>query len=85
MLILFHILIALSSLAYTTFTFISPSCSRLQMSYVLALSTLLTGGYLVFLNPAHFTQTCLTGIVYVAVTLYGTNAARRTLLKASSN
>ena len=70
MAILIHVLVALSSIVYTTFVFVRPSPSRLKLSYGLIAGTFKTGTYLVMSKQAHLLQTCVTGLAYLgAMTL----------------
>lgn len=77
MLLLTHIIIALGSLAATTFAYFSPSTVALRISYALIASTLLSGTYLAVTSPAHMLQVCVSGLTYVAVATVGIVAARR--------
>lgn len=77
MLLITHIIIALGSLAATTFAYFSPSNVALRVSYALIASTLLSGTYLAVTSPAHMVQVCISGLTYVAVATVGVIAARR--------
>ena len=66
MILVTHILIALSSIAFSTYTFFRPSVTKFRLSYVLAGAVLASGFYLVWLNPAALTRLCTTGLVYLA-------------------
>ena len=74
-----HIIIALSSVFYTLFVFFSPSQNRLRASYILIALTILTGSCLVAIMPAHLTQTCVEGLVYIAAMLAGIFAVKHKL------
>lgn len=78
-----HILIALSSVALTTYTYFAPSRFKLHLSYTLIGLTLATGTYLVFLNPAHLVSACTSGIFYLSVVSAGSLLARRKLQDAT--
>jgi len=67
MLILIHVLIALSSVGLTTYAFFAPSKTKLHASYALVGATLASGTVLVASNPVHITQACTTGLFYVGV------------------
>jgi hypothetical protein len=67
MILLAHIVIALSSIAYSTYLFFSPSKKKLYASYGLVGLTLVSGTYLVISTGAHVLQSCLTGLVYIGV------------------
>lgn len=81
MILIFHILAATSSLAYTAWVFIKPTQSGLVTAYVLVALTVISGCALLVLNPAHLTQTCETGLVYLAIVTVGIFAARHKLAK----
>jgi hypothetical protein len=80
MTLLLHIIIALSSVALTTITFIAPSRAKLRISYGLIGATLVSGAYLVLTSSAHMLQACVTGLLYVAFMTVGVIAARRKLV-----
>jgi hypothetical protein len=79
MLILIHVIIALSSIGFTTYLAISPSQAKLRLSYVLVALTLVTGTYLVVSTGSNLLKSCLTGLVYLAVVTAGIVAARHRL------
>ncbi len=82
MILIFHILIALSSIAYTSYLFFSPSKSKLRISYALVALTLITGTYLVALNPSHIVSACRTGLLYLGVIFFGIFSVQRKLAQA---
>lgn len=82
--LLTHIIIALSSVAYTSYLYFRPSRNGLRLSYSLVSLTLATGTYLVFLNPVSLAKTCLTGLIYVGIVLVGIVAARHKLAEEPS-
>ena len=89
MILIIHIVSALSSLAFAAAAFLFPSKTKLNITYVLVGTMLITGFYLVFTQPAHLTQTCAEGLVYLVVVSYGIVTARHKLIsmqtKATSN
>ena len=82
MILMLHILIALSSVGYTTYLLITPSAAGLRRAYALVGLTLASGLYLVATTPGHILQTCLTGLVYVGAVTAGLAAARHKLAAA---
>jgi len=84
MILIFHIIIALSSLAFTTYAFFSPSARKLQASYALVGLTLATGTYLVIHKPSHIMQGCATGLLYVAIVTIGIVSAQKKLTDINS-
>ena len=85
MILLTHILIAISSIIYTTLLVIRPSQTKLRTSYILIAATLASGTYLTVLNPVHMLQTCTTGLVYIVVVSAGVFIARRQLIKRQAS
>ena len=81
MILLTHILIAISSMVYTSLLLIQPSRTKLRTSYILIAATLASGTYLTILNPVHMLRTCTTGLIYVVIVSAGVFIARRALIK----
>ena len=71
MILLFHIAIASISVFYSIYLFFKPSFSGLKVSYACITLTIISGTYLVLTKPAHITQTCVEGLVYIAAMLVG--------------
>ncbi|HEX7483565.1 MAG TPA: hypothetical protein VF281_00275 [Candidatus Saccharimonadales bacterium] len=85
MILLTHILIAISSIIYTSPLLVHPSRTKLRTSYILIAATLASGTYLTILNPVHMLQTCTTGLVYVVIVSAGVFIARRQLIKREAD
>ncbi len=86
MILLTHILIALSSLVVASIALIVPSRKKLQASYILAVLTLVSGTVLVVSAHAQIMSACLSGIAYLAVIsvmIYG--ASRKLAAVLSKN
>ncbi|MEK7626297.1 MAG: hypothetical protein AAB423_03035 [Patescibacteria group bacterium] len=66
MVLIAHILLALSSILFSTYVLFNPSRSKIYSSYSLIASTLTTGVYLTLIHPAHIKQACISGVVYIA-------------------
>ncbi|OGL32960.1 hypothetical protein A3F64_01665 [Candidatus Saccharibacteria bacterium RIFCSPHIGHO2_12_FULL_42_8] len=81
MILIIHILIALSSVAYVSYMFFAPSRSKFVVSYSLVGMTLVSGSFLVLLQPAHMAQACVSGLAYTAFVLVAIVAAKRRLVK----
>lgn len=79
MIILIHVLIALSSIVSTAVSFVSPSSKKLKTSYVLIASTLLSGIYLVASAQASLLRTCVSGLLFVTATSIVTHYSRNKL------
>jgi hypothetical protein len=71
MMLLLHILIAFSSLGYTAFTYLYPSKKKLNISYIFITLTFITGTYLVFMHPARLVSSCISGSVFLGVSVIG--------------
>ena len=71
MLIGIHILIALSSFAFTTYLFVSPSRQKFVINYTLIAATLGTGTYLVANTGAPMLQSCVSGLMYITTVTAG--------------
>jgi len=79
MILVLHVLIAVSSLVWTTYLFFSPGRAKLNVSYGLVVATLASGTYLVASSGAHMLQACATGLLYVGLVSLGIASARSRL------
>ncbi len=79
MILFLHIFIALGSMFLTAFAYVSPSKTKLRISYGLVAATIITGTYLVIMKLATLTQSWVTGLVYLAIVAVGIVAARNKL------
>lgn len=71
MILITHIIIALSSLVATTVLAFAPSQMKMRISGVLIALTLGSGTYLVISTHSPLLQSCVTGLAYLAVALTG--------------
>lgn len=78
-LLISHIIIAVSTPLYTVYIFFRPSDKALTISYVLLGLTIASGTTLVILKPVNMTRTCVEGLVYMAVILAGVYAVKHKL------
>ena len=78
-----HILIASASIFYSAMAFIRPSNSKIYISAGLVAATLVTGTALVMSLHASLAQSCITGLVYLAVVSALIVSARYRLVHAS--
>lgn len=85
MILLVHILIAVSSVAFAAYGFFFPSTIRLRISYGLIAATLISGTYLVWTAPAHMVQACTAGLFYTGIMIAATLAVRRKLITATEH
>jgi hypothetical protein len=84
MILVTHILIALSSVIFTTYLLLRPTEVKLYSSYVLVAATIASGVYLTVINPASMLRTCTTGLVYVVIVTAGIAIARKRLAIATA-
>ncbi|MBA2279561.1 hypothetical protein H0V99_03945 [Candidatus Saccharibacteria bacterium] len=80
MLILTHIILALSALALSVASNFRPDTSKLKTSYSLAIGTLASGFLLIIVNNASVLRTCLSGILFFGVVSLLNETARRKLV-----
>ncbi len=67
MIVLIHVLIALSSIGIASFTFFKPSISRILTSYGFIVATVASGTYLLIALQSDILRTCLSGLFYITV------------------
>ncbi|HEV2403222.1 MAG TPA: hypothetical protein VGS08_03395 [Candidatus Saccharimonadales bacterium] len=81
MIILAHVAIALSSLIYTSYAFLSPSETKVKISYGFLAGTIASGTYLIVTLPGHIISACITGLSYVLFMLVAIAGARARLAR----
>lgn len=79
MLLVVHIIIALSSILAGAIIMVKPTQNRVILNYGLIGATLTTGTYLVFSTGAHLMQACVSGLVYTSIVTFFTLQARKKL------
>jgi len=67
MIILIHVIIALSSIGIASLAFFKPTMKKLLTSYGFILGTVATGTYLLVAYPSHILESCLMGLAYLMV------------------
>lgn len=67
MVLLIHILIAISSIGIATLTYFKPNTKRIGTSYGFIVATVASGTALLIMNPANLLHTCLSGLFYVTI------------------
>jgi RsiW-degrading membrane proteinase PrsW (M82 family) len=82
MLILTHVIIALTSIAFSGLTAVMPSHTKLRASYGLVVATLVSGTWLVVATHSPLLSACVTGLVYLGITLGALVLAHRRLVAA---
>jgi hypothetical protein len=80
--LLSHILIAVTSVAYTAYALIMPTRQKIRMSGNLVAATIASGTVLVVGAHANMVQSCITGLLYTGVMLSGIAVARMRLADA---
>ena len=75
MIILIHVIIALTSIAIASVTFFKPSIKKLIVSYGFILGTVGSGTYLILTATGSILKSCLVGLVYLTVVTMVTIAA----------
>lgn len=82
MLLILHILVALTSVAAATYAFVGPSKTKLNASYTLVALTITSGTYLVFSAGTSLRHACASGLAYLAAVTVVLISARRKLIHA---
>lgn len=79
MVLILHIIIALSSIVYTGYVLLKPTKRKINFSYSLVAATITTGTYLVILMPSHMVSACMSGLIYLAFVSVGLIFANKRL------
>jgi len=79
MILILHIVIALASITYTTLTYLAPSKNKLRASWSLVALTIASGTWLVVSSHSALLQSCMTGLIYLAIVSTGIIAAQQKL------
>ncbi len=69
MIVVLHVIIALASTVYTTYVYLFPSKSKLNLAYSLVALTIASGTYLVLTKPSQLISACITGLIYLGLVL----------------
>jgi hypothetical protein len=84
MIVLLHVAVAVAGLVAAAVAYFIPSLLKLRISYALTGLTLLSGTYLVVSNNARILHTCITGLIYTAITFYLMHSAQNKLISLSA-
>lgn len=76
MILLIHIIVALSSIVASSVSFVRPSKAKLRLTYGLTTLTLASGTYLVWSTHSPLLSSCITGLIYLGVVLSGVFGAQ---------
>lgn len=80
MIVLVHVLIALSSLVYSGYLLVNPLRGRFAVAYGLIGLTLISGTYLVISTHTPLTGACVAGLSYLAAVSIALAGAQRRLV-----
>ena len=81
MVILIHVLIALTSIGVASVVYFKPSVQRLIVSYFFIIATVGSGTYLLISSPSNILKSCLVGLLYLTVVSIVTIASHVRLKK----
>jgi hypothetical protein len=81
LLLIGHIIIALTGIVVTTILLFSPSKKKFNLTYLLLAGTIGTGTVLIIMSPSHMLQSCVMGIAYTAFVVTGVVIAKKRLAK----
>lgn len=76
MVLLLHIIVALTSIIYAMYLYIAPTKTKFRLSYILVALTLASGAYLAVLNPSHMARASITGLIYISIVICAIASAR---------
>jgi hypothetical protein len=79
--LIIHISIALVSLIWTTILYVKPSQAKKLGAYGLVAGTITSGTLLVVSTGSNILQSCVSGLVYLAVVSVGITLASRKLAR----
>ena len=65
--VLIHVIIALSSVGIASFSYFKPTLKRLYTSYGFIVATIASGTFLILTTSGSILRSCLTGLFYVTV------------------
>lgn len=82
MIVLLHVLIALSSVAIASFTYFKPTTRRLAVSYGFIIATVGSGTFLILSASSNILKSCLVGLLYVTAVSVVTIATHIRVRKA---
>jgi len=83
MLIVIHVILALGSIVTSSYSYIRPSKTKLNLTYGLTAGTLASGSYLVVTTASGLVSACTTGLIYLTIVSLGIFGARHKLATAN--
>jgi hypothetical protein len=81
MLLILHIAAALSGIGLTTYAYVSPSISKIKLSYLMVMLTIASGTAIIIKDHLSILSVCLSGLLYIGFTVSGLIAASRRLAR----
>jgi len=69
MILLVHILIALTSVGLATYAALRPTKRLVRSGYISVVATLISGIMLVVATPSSLTHACVSGFIFTSITL----------------
>lgn len=85
MILIAHIVIALSSIIFASVLLASPSRAKVFVNYGFITATIASGTYLIITTGANILSACATGLGYLAVVAVLTALAQRKLASQVTN
>ncbi len=82
MILLAHIVIAMTSFLFATLLLFSPSEFKFKANYLLLGATLASGTYLVADRGTHIMESCLMGLAYTGAVSFALILAKRKFAQA---
>jgi hypothetical protein len=79
MALVLHIIIAISTVLLTAVAYLFPTQSKINISSLLIVLTVLSGSYLVVTTPSYLVHACISGLLFVGVSIFGIIAAKNRL------
>jgi len=67
MILIIHIILAVTSIAQVTYTVFSPTKAKLQIGYLLTLSAVISGFVLGIISSMSIGQVCVRGGIYLGL------------------
>ena len=84
MILLVHILVALTSIVWTTYLYFDPNKAKIYTAYGLIGGTLASGTALIASTGSSILRGCVSGLIYLAVVSFGVAIASRKLAEQKS-
>lgn len=83
MIVLLHVILAFTSVAFTTYLYFRPSKAKFYGAYGLIAATLASGTWLVISTHSPLVSSCVTGLIYLGFVVSLAVAASKRLSTAA--